>query len=137
MGLPCCFVHAGEFCVRWLNDRLTDEKKKDTVSTEARAFSNGGRCGLNFWTPNINPYRDPRWGRGQEVPSEDAFFIGEYVKQLIPGLQGGMRGDPYWKLVATCKHYAGYDIESEFSRSNPPPPSPPFPPGAPLRCAVF
>lgn len=85
----------------------------DVISTEARAFSNGGRCGLNFWTPNINPYRDPRWGRGQEVPSEDAFFISEYVKRLIPGLQGGTKGDPYWKLVATCKHYAGYDIESK------------------------
>lgn len=39
----------------------------ETTSTEARSFSNAGRCGLNFWTPNINPFRDPRWGRGQEV----------------------------------------------------------------------
>jgi len=46
------------------------------------------------------------------VPSEDAFYIGEYVKQLIPGLQGGLKPDPYWKLIATCKHFAGYDMES-------------------------
>ncbi|KAI0019941.1 glycoside hydrolase superfamily [Xylariomycetidae sp. FL0641] len=84
----------------------------NTTSTEARAFSNAGRCGLNFWTPNINPYRDPRWGRGQEVPSEDPYHMSQYVLQLIPGLQGGLRGDPYYKLAATCKHYAGYDMEN-------------------------
>lgn len=39
----------------------------DTVSTEARAFSNAGHAGLDFWTPNINPFKDPRWGRGTEV----------------------------------------------------------------------
>ncbi len=37
------------------------------VSTEGRAFSNAGLAGLDFWTPNINPYKDPRWGRGSEV----------------------------------------------------------------------
>lgn len=40
------------------------------VSTEARAFSNVGMAGLDFWTPNINPFKDPRWGRGQETPGE-------------------------------------------------------------------
>lgn len=39
----------------------------DTISTEIRAFSNAGRAGLDVWTPNINPYKDPRWGRGMEV----------------------------------------------------------------------
>ncbi len=49
------------------------------------------------------------------MPSEDPFFISQYVKQLIPGLQGGLEPQgKYWKLVATCKHYAGYDIESKF-----------------------
>jgi beta-D-xylosidase 4 len=37
------------------------------ISTEARAFINAGFAGLDFWTPNINPYKDPRWGRGSEV----------------------------------------------------------------------
>ncbi|KAI1738219.1 glycoside hydrolase superfamily [Xylaria scruposa] len=82
------------------------------TSTEARAFSNAGRCGLNFWTPNINTFRDPRWGRGQEVPSEDPYHMSQYVMQLIPALQGGLKADPYYKLVATCKHYAGYDMEN-------------------------
>ncbi|KAI5867862.1 glycoside hydrolase superfamily [Durotheca rogersii] len=84
----------------------------ETTSTEARAFSNAGRCGLNFWTPNINPLRDPRWGRGQEVPSEDPYLISQYVVQLILGLQGGLTADPYYKLAATCKHFAGYDMEN-------------------------
>ena len=39
----------------------------DAISTEARAFSNAGFAGLDYWTPNINPYKDPRWGRGHEV----------------------------------------------------------------------
>ncbi|KAF7514945.1 hypothetical protein G7054_g14873 [Neopestalotiopsis clavispora] len=80
------------------------------VSTEARAFNNANRSGLDYWTPNINPYRDPRWGRGQETPGEDPFHIKSYVKALIKGLQGD---DPdYLKVVATCKHFAGYDIEN-------------------------
>lgn len=82
------------------------------VSTEARAFNNGNRSGLNFWTPNINPYKDPRWGRGQETPGEDPFHLSSYVNMLITGLQGGLDVEPYKKIVATCKHYAGYDLEN-------------------------
>ncbi|KAI0476416.1 glycoside hydrolase superfamily [Xylariaceae sp. FL0804] len=95
----------------------------ETVSTEARAFSNAGRAGVNFWTPNINPYRDPRWGRGQETPGEDPYLISQCkstshdaspidIMQLIPGLQGGLAANPFYKLTATCKHYAGYDLEN-------------------------
>ncbi|RWA12565.1 hypothetical protein EKO27_g2530 [Xylaria grammica] len=80
----------------------------DTVSTEARAFSNAGRAGLDYWTPNINPYKDPRWGRGSETPGEDPFRIQEYVKALIKGLQGT---ENTTKVIATCKHYAAYDLE--------------------------
>jgi len=81
------------------------------VSTEARAFNNGNFSGLNYWTPNINPYKDPRWGRGQETPGEDPFHLSSYVHQLISGLQGESDDEPYTKVVATCKHYAGYDLE--------------------------
>ena len=80
------------------------------VSTEARAFSNAARSGLDFWTPNINPFKDPRWGRGQETPGEDAFHVGRYVYNLIDGLQDGI-GPAKPKIVATCKHYAAYDLE--------------------------
>ncbi|KAJ4292466.1 hypothetical protein N0V90_009128 [Kalmusia sp. IMI 367209] len=81
------------------------------IATEARAFNNANRTGLDFWTPNINPFRDPRWGRGQETPGEDPYHLSSYVNALIKGLQGDP-SDPYKRVVATCKHYAGYDIES-------------------------
>ncbi|KIP06623.1 glycoside hydrolase family 3 protein [Phlebiopsis gigantea 11061_1 CR5-6] len=82
------------------------------ISTEARAFNNAGRAGLDFFTPNINPFKDPRWGRGQETPGEDPFHIAQYVFQLVTGLQGGLSPDPYYKVVADCKHFAGYDLEN-------------------------
>ncbi|KAJ6584709.1 glycoside hydrolase family 3 protein [Mycena capillaripes] len=81
------------------------------ISTEARAFNNANRSGLDFFTPNINPFRDPRWGRGQETPGEDPFRISQYVFNLIQGLQGGI-DPPQFKIVADCKHFAGYDIEN-------------------------
>lgn len=86
------------------------------ISTEARAFSNGGRAGLDFWTPNINPFKDPRWGRGQETPGEDPYHLQSYVKHLITGLQGGE--DPaIKKIVATCKHFTAYDLENWHGNS--------------------
>ncbi|KAL0959068.1 hypothetical protein HGRIS_014368 [Hohenbuehelia grisea] len=81
------------------------------ISTEARAFNNFGRAGLDFFTPNINPFRDPRWGRGQETPGEDPFHISQYVLNLIQGLQGGIDPKPFLKVAADCKHYAAYDLD--------------------------
>ncbi|KAI1825552.1 putative xylan 1,4-beta-Xylosidase [Xylaria intraflava] len=81
------------------------------ISTEARAFNNANRTGLDFWTPNINGFKDPRWGRGQETPGEDSFHLSSYVGSLIDGLQGSP-DDKYKRVVATCKHFAGYDVES-------------------------
>ncbi|KZV77767.1 glycoside hydrolase family 3 protein [Peniophora sp. CONT] len=81
------------------------------VSTEARAFNNANRSGLDYFTPNINPFKDPRWGRGQETPGEDPTHIARYVYSLVTGLQGGVGPDPYYKVVADCKHFAGYDLE--------------------------
>ncbi|KAJ7263977.1 glycoside hydrolase family 3 protein [Mycena haematopus] len=80
------------------------------ISTEARAFNNAGRAGLDYFTPNINPFRDPRWGRGAETPGEDPLKVSNYVFNLIQGLQGGI-DPPQFKIVADCKHFAGYDIE--------------------------
>jgi beta-glucosidase len=82
------------------------------ISDEARAkhhefASRGDRTiykGLTFWTPNINIFRDPRWGRGQETYGEDPFLTGRMGVAFVQGLQGD---DPkYLKLVATPKHYA-------------------------------
>ncbi|MDR3261938.1 MAG: glycoside hydrolase family 3 C-terminal domain-containing protein [Tannerella sp.] len=69
--------------------------------------------GLTFWTPNINIFRDPRWGRGQETYGEDPFLTGETGVAFVKGLQGD---DPnYLKLVATAKHYAVHS-GPEYSR---------------------
>jgi beta-glucosidase len=84
----------------------------DTISTEARAkyndaaaHGNTGRYyGLTFWSPNINIFRDPRWGRGQETYGEDPFLTGRLGVAFVTGIQGD---DPhYLKSVATPKHYA-------------------------------
>jgi beta-glucosidase len=84
----------------------------DVISTEARAKYNdatahGNRSinyGLTFWSPNINIFRDPRWGRGQETYGEDPFLTGRMAVAFVTGMQGD---DPkYLKVVSTAKHYA-------------------------------
>jgi beta-glucosidase len=60
--------------------------------------------GLTYWTPNINIFRDPRWGRGQETYGEDPFLTATMAKAFVRGLQGD---DPkYLKAAACAKHYA-------------------------------
>ncbi|MBV9549110.1 MAG: glycoside hydrolase family 3 C-terminal domain-containing protein [Alphaproteobacteria bacterium] len=79
------------------------------ISTEARVEYNmelrqNQYAGLDFWSPNINIFRDPRWGRGQETYGEDPFLTGLFGVAFVTGLQGD---DPnYIKVVATPKHYA-------------------------------
>jgi beta-glucosidase len=82
------------------------------VGTEARAKHDqavkAGRRdiyeGLDFWSPNINIFRDPRWGRGQETYGEDPFLTGRMGVAFISGLQGD---DPkYFRVIATAKHFA-------------------------------
>ena len=82
------------------------------ISTEARAKHNqavrAGRRdimeGLDFWSPNINIFRDPRWGRGQETYGEDPFLTGRMGVAFVTGMQGD---DPkYFRVIATPKHYA-------------------------------
>ncbi|KAJ7702980.1 glycoside hydrolase family 3 protein [Mycena rosella] len=81
------------------------------ISTEARAFNNVQRAGLSFFAPNINPWRDPRWGRGQETPGEDSFHTARYVYNVVDGMQGGIDPEPYVKVMADCKHFAAYDMD--------------------------
>jgi len=82
------------------------------ISDEARAKHHdyvrrgkrGIYQGLTFWSPNINIFRDPRWGRGHETYGEDPHLTGRMGMQFVKGLQGD---DPkYLKVVATAKHYA-------------------------------
>lgn len=84
----------------------------DVVSTEARAKYNRAQqegnhrifFGLTFWSPNINIFRDPRWGRGQETYGEDPFLTGKMGVAFITGVQGDDPAHP--KAMATSKHFA-------------------------------
>ncbi|KAK7392248.1 hypothetical protein VNO78_20680 [Psophocarpus tetragonolobus] len=80
------------------------------VSDEARAMYNGGTAGLTYWSPNVNIFRDPRWGRGQETPGEDPILAGRYAASYVRGLQGtdGNR----LKVAASCKHFTAYDLDN-------------------------
>ncbi len=69
-----------------------------------RAGRRGQYQGLTFWTPNINIFRDPRWGRGMETFGEDPFLMGELGSAVVAGLQGG--DSRYLKAAACAKHYA-------------------------------
>jgi beta-glucosidase len=60
--------------------------------------------GLTFWSPNINIFRDPRWGRGQETYGEDPFLTGRLGVAFVKGLQGD--DARYYRVIATAKHYA-------------------------------
>ena len=82
------------------------------TAEEGRAINNesikkGNRkiyLGLTYWTPNINIFRDPRWGRGQETYGEDPYLTGTMGKAFVTGLQGN---DPKYLMAAACaKHYA-------------------------------
>lgn len=93
-------------------DKASIHQMGDYTSDEGRAIFNdasskGDRniyLGLTYWTPNINIFRDPRWGRGQETYGEDPFLTGSMGKAFVTGLQGN---DPkYLKAAACAKHYA-------------------------------
>ncbi|KDP30704.1 hypothetical protein JCGZ_16402 [Jatropha curcas] len=83
------------------------------VSTEARAMYNVGLAGLTFWSPNVNIFRDPRWGRGQETPGEDPLLSSKYGSGYVRGLQQRDDGDSdKLKVAACCKHYTAYDLDN-------------------------
>ncbi|CAK9145207.1 unnamed protein product [Ilex paraguariensis] len=80
------------------------------VSDEARAMYNGGMGGLTYWSPNVNIFRDPRWGRGQETPGEDPILAAKYAASYVKGLQGN--AGERLKVAACCKHYTAYDLDN-------------------------
>lgn len=71
---------------------------------------NGGMAGLTFWSPNVNIFRDPRWGRGQETPGEDPMLAARYGASYVRGLQGNVGNQ--LKVAACCKHYTAYDLDN-------------------------
>jgi beta-glucosidase len=94
----------------------------DYCATEGRAIFNDSQrkgktriyLGLTYWTPNINIFRDPRWGRGQETYGEDPFLTGTMGKAFVRGLEGN--NPKYLKASACAKHFAVHS-GPEWSRS--------------------
>ncbi|KAK8623553.1 hypothetical protein V6N13_118436 [Hibiscus sabdariffa] len=87
------------------------------VGKEARALYNIGQAtGMTFWAPNINIFRDPRWGRGQETPGEDPVVTGKYAVSFVRGIQGdtfeGGKLGEHLQASACCKHFTAYDLDN-------------------------
>lgn len=109
-GKATVFPQAIGLAATWDSDLMS--RIGDIVSTEARAkhhhsVRRGGSGiyeGLTFWAPNINIFRDPRWGRGMETYGEDPYLAGRLAVEFIRGMQG--EGGRYLKTVATPKHFA-------------------------------
>ncbi|UMB60981.1 glycoside hydrolase family 3 C-terminal domain-containing protein [Lutibacter sp. A80] len=108
-GVATVFPQAIGMGAMW--DKQQMFRVANAISDEARAkhheFASRNKRGiyqgLTYWTPNINIFRDPRWGRGMETYGEDPYLTGELGVQFIKGLQGD---DPtYYKLIATAKHF--------------------------------
>ena len=108
-GKATVFPQAIGMSAMW--DRKQMFQVAAAISDEARAkhheFTSRNKRGiyqgLTFWTPNINIFRDPRWGRGMETYGEDPYLTGELGVQFIKGLQGDDL--TYYKLIATAKHF--------------------------------
>lgn len=110
-GRATVFPQAIGMAATW--DKKLIRKIANAISDEGRAkyhaaLKRNGYTdqyqGLTFWSPNVNIFRDPRWGRGQETWGEDPFLTGEMAAEFVKGLQGD---DPrYLKTAACAKHYA-------------------------------
>jgi beta-glucosidase len=109
-GYATVFPQAIGLAATWDTDLL--HRVAATISTEARAKYNQAirddihsiYYGLTIWSPNINIFRDPRWGRGQETYGEDPFLTSRLGVAFVTGLQGD--DSRYLKTVATPKHFA-------------------------------
>lgn len=109
-GKATVFPQAIGMAAMW--DRPLMYEIATAISDEARAKyhdfnrrdKHGIYQGLTYWTPNINIFRDPRWGRGMETYGEDPYLTGELGVQFVKGLQGDDPMHP--KLIATAKHFS-------------------------------
>ena len=109
-GYATMFPQAIGMAATWDTELIYREGR--VISTEARAKYNQAQregnhsiyFGLTFWSPNINIFRDPRWGRGQETYGEDPFLTSQLGMEFVRGVQGN--NPKYLEAVATPKHFA-------------------------------
>jgi beta-glucosidase len=120
-GIATVFPQAIGLAATW--DPELVRRVAAVISTEGRAKyedalktgTHRGHYGLTFWSPNINIFRDPRWGRGQETYGEDPFLTSRIGVSFIRGLQGD--NPKYYKVLACAKHFAVHSgPESERHR---------------------
>jgi beta-glucosidase len=109
-GTATVFPQAIGLAATWNTDLMarvavvTSDEARAKHHEALRQGDHGRYKGLTYWSPNINIFRDPRWGRGQETYGEDPYLTARMGVEFVKGLQGD---DPkYLKLVATPKHYA-------------------------------
>src|SRR6202789_3962173 len=107
-GFPEPIGLASTFDTAKIHEMAIDIGTEARVVYEQSAAANDGNSlifhGLDFWAPNVNIFRDPRWGRGQETYGEDPFLTGRMGVAFVTGMQGDEPN--YLKLVSTPKHYA-------------------------------
>ncbi len=122
-GYATLFPQAIGMAATWDTDLVS--KESNAISVEARAKYNEAvrhdihsiYYGLSIWSPNINIFRDPRWGRGQETYGEDPFLTSRLGVAFVKGLQGD--NPKYFRVIATPKHFAVHSgPESERHRFN-------------------
>ncbi len=109
-GAATVFPQAIGMAATWDEDNMRQVGKAIAVEARAKYYQaqregmHADGQGLNFWSPNINIFRDPRWGRGQETYGEDPFLTGRMAVNFIEGIQGD---DPhYFTAMACAKHFA-------------------------------
>ena len=103
IGMACSFDDA---LIGRIYSAVSDEARAKNTAQRKKGKVGKYQC-LSFWTPTINIFRDPRWGRGQESYGEDPFMNGQMGLQVVRGLQGTQNGSSdYLKLHACAKHFA-------------------------------
>lgn len=122
-GTATVFPQAISMAASFDEDLL--EEVADTIATEGRAKFNAQQRysdydiykGLTFWSPNVNIFRDPRWGRGHETFGEDPYLTSRLGVRFVKGLQG--HDENYLKTAACAKHFAVHsgpeDLRHEFN----------------------
>jgi beta-glucosidase len=109
-GLATVFPQAIGLASTWNSElifRVAEATSDEGRAKHHEAVRQGIRAiytGLTFWCPNVNIFRDPRWGRGQETYGEDPYLAARLGVQFVQGLQGD--NPQYWKTLATPKHFA-------------------------------
>ena len=91
----------------------------EAISNESKALSNllGVTSLQDCWSPNINIFRDPRWGRGSETYGEDTTLTSKITQAYVTGIQGTSSRSGNVKIISVCKHFMGYSLEEANGES--------------------